>query len=187
MTIVCRKTVIAPCILIATIGLFLHDYHSLDFNPDSLLGKTVLLTGASRGIGRQLAIHYARLGAKVVITARDEAALLRVEEDCLEAIREVGGYSSSSSSSSSSSPAISHLVADFSDFTPQRAEELISSAVSLLGGSLDFLVLNHAISTLGFWEGSSENVTLAQKAISVNYLRLVDFRVIGKDVAWSFV
>jgi len=174
MTIVCRKTVIAPCIAVATIGLFLHDYHSLDFRPDSVLGKTVLVTGASRGIGRQLAIHYARLGAKVVITSRDEAALLRVKEECLDASREAesgeSGVTSSPSSSSSSSSIISHIVADFSDFTPERAQELISSAVSVLEGRLDFLVLNHAISTLGFWEGSLENVTLARKAVNVNYL-----------------
>ena len=35
---------------------------------------------------------------------------------------------------------------------------------------LDVLFLNHAISTLGFWDGSLDNVTSATTAINVNYL-----------------
>jgi short-subunit dehydrogenase len=40
-----------------------------------LQGATVLLTGASRGIGRELARHFASAGATPVLVARDEAAL----------------------------------------------------------------------------------------------------------------
>ncbi|KAJ3101027.1 hypothetical protein HK100_004614 [Physocladia obscura] len=38
-------------------------------------GKTVVITGSSRGIGRQLAVAYAGLGWRVVATARQLAAL----------------------------------------------------------------------------------------------------------------
>ncbi len=41
------------------------------FNPFSLAGKTVLVTGASSGIGRETAIECSRMGANVVITGRD--------------------------------------------------------------------------------------------------------------------
>ena len=45
---------------------------------DSLKGKRVFITGASTGIGEQLAYHYARLGASVVVTARRESRLKEV-------------------------------------------------------------------------------------------------------------
>ena len=41
----------------------------------SLCGKTVLVTGASSGIGRQAAVSCAERGAAVVVTARREEAL----------------------------------------------------------------------------------------------------------------
>ncbi len=44
-------------------------------NPFSLDGKTILVTGASSGIGRQCAIDCARMGARVVAVARNEERL----------------------------------------------------------------------------------------------------------------
>lgn len=46
-----------------------------NYNPFSLRGKTVLVTGASSGIGQESAIQCSKLGAKVVITARNEERL----------------------------------------------------------------------------------------------------------------
>ncbi len=45
------------------------------FNPFSLAGKTVLVTGASSGIGRATAILCSQMGAQVVITGRNEDRL----------------------------------------------------------------------------------------------------------------
>ena len=44
-------------------------------NPFSLVGKTILVTGASSGIGRGIAIACAGMGAKVIITGRNIARL----------------------------------------------------------------------------------------------------------------
>ncbi len=44
-------------------------------DPFSLAGKRVLVTGASSGIGRQIAISCAQMGAQLVITGRNQARL----------------------------------------------------------------------------------------------------------------
>ena len=44
-------------------------------NPFSLSGKTILVTGASAGIGRGIAIACAGMGAQVVLTARNAERL----------------------------------------------------------------------------------------------------------------
>lgn len=45
------------------------------YNPFSLEGKTVLVTGASSGIGRSTAIECSKLGAILVLTGRNERNL----------------------------------------------------------------------------------------------------------------
>jgi NAD(P)-dependent dehydrogenase (short-subunit alcohol dehydrogenase family) len=45
------------------------------YNPFSLGGKTILVTGASSGIGKAIAIECAKMGAKVVVTGRNETRL----------------------------------------------------------------------------------------------------------------
>lgn len=40
------------------------------YNPFSLKGKTILITGASSGIGRGIAIECSKMGAQLVITGR---------------------------------------------------------------------------------------------------------------------
>ena len=47
----------------------------LNYNPFSLSGKTILVTGASSGIGRSIAVECSRLGAKVYISGRNEERL----------------------------------------------------------------------------------------------------------------
>lgn len=50
-------------------------------NLFSLEGKRALVTGASRGLGRAIAVGLARAGAEMVVSARSEAALSAVSED----------------------------------------------------------------------------------------------------------
>lgn len=87
--------------------------------------KTVLITGASSGIGRSLALEYARRGAHVVVTARREAELAELCDE----IRAAGGKAD-------------HLVCDVAD--PVAAHEVAKRAAEILG-SLDMIVANAGV------------------------------------------
>lgn len=52
----------------------------MNYNPYTLEGKTILITGASSGIGRAAAIECSKMGAKVIITARNEKRLAETLE-----------------------------------------------------------------------------------------------------------
>ena len=54
------------------------------FPLDSLRNKAVVITGASAGIGEQMAYRYARLGARLLITARREARLKEVSQGLIQ-------------------------------------------------------------------------------------------------------
>jgi 3-oxoacyl-[acyl-carrier protein] reductase len=46
-----------------------------------LLNKTIMITGASKGIGRQMALTFAEHGAKLILNAQNEDALLELEKE----------------------------------------------------------------------------------------------------------
>jgi NADP-dependent 3-hydroxy acid dehydrogenase YdfG len=52
---------------------------SKDFND-----KVVLVTGSNSGIGEATIILFAKLGAKCVVTGRDELKILEVAKKCEE-------------------------------------------------------------------------------------------------------
>lgn len=45
------------------------------FNPFTLIGKTILVTGASSGIGQAIAIACSKMGGSIVLTGRNEERL----------------------------------------------------------------------------------------------------------------
>jgi 3-oxoacyl-[acyl-carrier protein] reductase len=88
-----------------------------------LSGKVAIVTGASRGIGRAIALELAREGARVAIAARGEEALRATARE-LEA--------------AGPGP---HLAVAADLGTAQGIEDLVSRTVNALGG-LDVLVNN---------------------------------------------
>lgn len=50
---------------------------TMSYNPYSLEGKTIFVTGASSGIGQSTAIECSKLGAKLIITGRNIERLQR--------------------------------------------------------------------------------------------------------------
>ena len=47
----------------------------MNTNPFSLSGKTIIVTGASSGIGQQCAITFSRMGARIALYGRDQSRL----------------------------------------------------------------------------------------------------------------
>ena len=81
-------------------------------NPYALVGKTVLVTGASAGIGKGVALMCSKMGAQCVITARNEQRL----SETLNAMEGEGHQK---------------LLADLTDFT--KIESFITQMPKLDG------------------------------------------------------
>ena len=89
-----------------------------------LTGKVALITGASKGIGEQIARYLAQFGAKVVISSRRQADLDELAED----IRKTGGE-------------VTAIEARMGD--EAQTKHLFDKTVEVYGG-IDILVNNAA-------------------------------------------
>ena len=90
----------------------------------SMKGKTVIVSGSSRGIGRAVAERFGALGAQVVLSGTSDS----VHATC-EALRAAGMSATA-------------VVADIS--TPEGAQRLVDTAVETYG-TVDILVNNAGI------------------------------------------
>ena len=79
-----------------------------------LEGKTALITGASRGIGKAIAIRYAKEGCNVAFSdlVRNEA-MEETEKELLSYGVQAKGYASNAASFESSNELVQNVVADF--------------------------------------------------------------------------
>ena len=50
-------------------------------NPFDLTGKIALITGASKGLGKAMALALSRAGASVALVSRDESKLAQVQSE----------------------------------------------------------------------------------------------------------
>ena len=55
-----------------------------NYNPYTLEGKIILVTGASSGIGKAAAIECSKAGAKVILTARNEERLRETHDQLVD-------------------------------------------------------------------------------------------------------
>ena len=99
-------------------------------NTESLTGKVALITGASRGIGKEIALELSNLGAEVIInySSSDEKA-----EEVVNLIKKSGGK-------------VHKLKFDVSE------EESVSAAfqeIIKINGNIDILVNNAGITRDG--------------------------------------
>lgn len=102
-------------------------------------GKVVLITGASSGIGAATALHFAKLGASLSLTGRNEESLTKIAGDCYKL--------------SKVKPLV--IVADLND--DEETRNILESTVKHFD-KLDVLINNAGV--LGF--GTIETTSLKQ-------------------------
>ena len=95
--------------------------------------RKVMVTGASTGIGREVALGYCRRHLHVAIVARRKAQLEEVAEQC----RALG--------------AASVAVIDADLATEEGCRDAFSRTLGAFDGELDILVLNHIVAYFSWW------------------------------------
>lgn len=118
-----------------------------------LVGKSVLLTGASRGLGRALALALAQKGANLALAARDAAAL----EESAAACRAAGARL---------------VLTTPGDLThPDDCRAIVEQTVRELG-ALDLLIANAGLSMWAAFD-QIQDLGVYEQLIDVNYLSVV--------------
>lgn len=118
----------------------------------SFANKTIVLTGASMGIGCSLALSLAQQGANLVLAARNQAAL----EDVVAACTAVGAKAI----------AVPTDVAQ-----PQDCQRLMERAIARFG-QIDILINNAGISMISRFEDVTD-LSIFEQVMQVNYLGAV--------------
>jgi len=127
-----------------------------------LQGKTALITGASRGIGKAIAMALAAEGANVVISSRKQEALDEVAQEIRAAHPEVGVLAKAAH--------VGHA---------EEAEACVEAAVGEFGG-LDVLV-NNAGTNPYFGPMVDIDLARAAKTVEVNQFAIVQWT----SLAWK--
>jgi NAD(P)-dependent dehydrogenase (short-subunit alcohol dehydrogenase family) len=117
-------------------------------NLFDLSGKVALITGGSRGLGREMALAFARNGADIIITSRKLASC----EEVAEAVRGLGRRAL----------AVSCHVGKW-----QEIDQLVSQAYDAFG-RIDVLVNNAGMSPLAP-SNADTSEELFDKVIDVNF------------------
>ncbi|KAL5263716.1 hypothetical protein ACHWQZ_G008927 [Mnemiopsis leidyi] len=132
-------------------------YRNVSTIPDIPGGTVILICGASSGIGEELAYQAAEKGANLVLAARSEDKLLRVQEEALK--RGAG--------------AVEIVPADFSDVAGSGV--VVEKTLEKFG-KLDYLVLNHAGLPFGPFLAAEymHDPAFIEKIMKVNFLSHIE-------------
>ncbi|KAF4361577.1 hypothetical protein F8388_007593 [Cannabis sativa] len=166
------KNFLYPDTLQAPQELFKSFFIKIFIPTQNLAGKVVLITGASSGIGENLAYEYARRGANLALAARRENRLKRVAD---EAIR-LG------------SPDAIVIRADVKEIEDCKA--LVEDTVNHFG-QLDYLVNNAGVVQLSLFEDSTDQFStirsiMASKAAQLSFFETLKAEF-GSDIGVTIV
>ncbi|XP_072960430.1 11-beta-hydroxysteroid dehydrogenase A-like [Typha angustifolia] len=117
--------------------------------PEDITHKVVLITGASSGIGEQLAYQYAKKGAALALVARREASLREVADRA----QDLG------------SPNVLVIRADVGK--PDDCRRFVEETISHFG-RLDHLVNNAGIANICYFEEASD-ITNFTQVMDINF------------------
>ena len=117
----------------------------------SLLGRRILVTGASSGIGREVAKQLVRSGSKVLCTARREQRLLELQQEL-------------ASGKSIAEGSFDFLAGDLTDANHRRS---ITDWISSHWGGVDALINNAGNGAIGNFADASEE--RLRKILEVNF------------------
>ncbi|HYH15391.1 MAG TPA: SDR family oxidoreductase, partial [Flavisolibacter sp.] len=121
------------------------NYRSTD---QSLLGKVIVITGASSGVGRATALAMASKGASLILAARRDYVLDEVAEEC----KTLGGKA---------------LVVP-TDVTDADAVKILAAAADEWGGKIDVWLNNAGVLAAGSFEETP--VDVHDQVIKINLL-----------------
>ncbi len=118
------------------------------FQPDLLKGRAIFLTGGGTGLGRSMALHFAKLGARLFVIGRREGPL---KKTCEEIHRDGG--------------AAAYTICDVRDYD---AVETAMATAENHWGEIDTLVNNAAGNFMARTEKLSPNAFQAVVGIVLN-------------------
>ena len=127
--------------------------------PFSLEGRTALVTGAGRGIGRAIAKRLAAAGASVMINDLDEAMLREAESEL------------------SHSQRVHHICGDLTD--PAAPEAIVQATLAAFG-SIDIVVNNAGYS----WDNVIQKTTDEQFLAMLEIHLVTPFRILRAASAY---
>jgi 3-oxoacyl-[acyl-carrier protein] reductase len=130
-----------------------HDSTSASQCPFSLAGRTALVTGSGRGIGRAIAKRLAAAGASVMLNDLDDALLVEAEAEL--------GHSDR----------VRHVTGDLTDpATPQRVVQAVLDAF----GGIDIIVNNAGYT----WDSVIQKTTDVQFQSMLDIHLVTPFRIL---------
>ena len=117
----------------------------------SFVDKTVIITGASSGIGAATAKQFLSIGAKVILVARNKQRMEEIFD----------GYDSSK-----------YRIYPFDLNNLDQIDTFVSEIIRK-EGPIDIVFNNAGISQFGYFEDS--NLTVLEKIMKLDYLSVVEF------------